>query len=84
MSPTNEMRLELLQSVPPNMWVALSPDESNIVAIGESFAEVAILSELAGFFDPVILKTQAECASMTVQSARAPVSSRPERWMAAS
>jgi len=57
MSPQHENRLELLQLAPPNRWIAISHDESNIVAVGESYSEVAILSELAGIYNPVILKT---------------------------
>jgi hypothetical protein len=58
MSPENKLRLELLQSAPLNKWIALSEDESKIVAIGDTFGEVSERSDLAGCSDPVILKTQ--------------------------
>ena len=57
MSSENVVLSEILQMAPQNKWIALSPDASNIVAVGESFSEVSTLSELAGFFDPVIMKT---------------------------
>jgi len=50
-------RLEALRSAPLNAWVALSEDESRIVATGASYAEVVAKSENAGVTDPVIVKT---------------------------
>jgi hypothetical protein len=52
-----DSRLEALRSAPLNSWVALSEDESKIVAVGSTFAEVVSNSENAGIADPVILKT---------------------------
>jgi len=57
MSPENEIRLELLRSAPLNRWIALSEDESSIVAIGDTYGEVSELSDLSGVSNPVILKT---------------------------
>jgi hypothetical protein len=57
MSPENKIRLDLLRSAPLNKWIALSEDESTILAIGESFGEVSELIDRAGVSDPVILKT---------------------------
>ncbi|HET9363561.1 MAG TPA: hypothetical protein VFP71_01100 [Candidatus Angelobacter sp.] len=37
--PVASQRLELLRSVPLNKWVALSADETRIVAIGNTFME---------------------------------------------
>jgi hypothetical protein len=37
--PVVSQRLELLRSAPMNTWIALSADESRIVAIGSTFME---------------------------------------------
>jgi hypothetical protein len=66
MSPENRIRLELLRSAPLNKWIALSEDESNIIAIGETYGEVSERSDLAGVSDPVILKTPEEWAPLSV------------------
>jgi hypothetical protein len=60
MSPENEIRLNLLRSAPLNSWIALSNDESRIVAVGKSFVEVSEASDKAGCDDPLILKTPPE------------------------
>jgi len=57
MSSNVTVRSELLRSVPLDSWVALSDDESRIVAVGKSYAEVVQKSDDAGETDPVILKT---------------------------
>jgi hypothetical protein len=66
MSPENKTRLELLRSAPLNKWIALSPDESEIVAIGDTFGEVSDQSDLAGVSDPLILKTPEQWAPISV------------------
>ena len=38
-------------------WIALSPDESTIVATGSSYAEAVENSETAGVSDPLLIKT---------------------------
>jgi len=65
-SPANAIRLEVLRSAPLNRWIALSEDESHIVAIGETYSEVSERSDLAGVFDPVILKTPQQWAPLSV------------------
>ena len=50
-------RLELLREAPLDSWIALSEDESSIVATGSTYSEVVRNSENAGIEDPVILKT---------------------------
>jgi hypothetical protein len=52
-----DIRLELLRKAPLDSWIALSEDETKIVAVGATFEEVARKSELAGVSDPVLLKT---------------------------
>jgi hypothetical protein len=65
-SPENQIRLELLRSAPLNKWIALSEDESSIIAVGETYSEVSERSDLAGEADPVILKTPQEWAPLSV------------------
>ena len=57
MSATEIARLKVLQSAPLNSWIALSDDETRIVAVGASYEEAAQKSESLGIDDPVILKT---------------------------
>jgi hypothetical protein len=52
-----DRRLELLRTAPLDSWVALSNDETRIVATGSTYSEVVRNSENAGIEDPVILKT---------------------------
>jgi hypothetical protein len=66
MSPENEIRLQTLRSAPLNKWIALSADESRIVAIGDTFREASDGSDRAGVSDPIILKTPPEWASLSV------------------
>lgn len=66
MSPENRTRLELLRTAPLNKWIALSEDESRIVAVGDTFGEVSEKSEMAAIADPLILKTPDEWAPISV------------------
>jgi len=66
MSPQTEIRLKLLRSAPLDSWVALSGDESRIVAVGRDYGEVATLSDAAGESDPIILKTPSMWAPLFV------------------
>jgi hypothetical protein len=65
-SPENLIRLEVLRSAPLNKWIALSEDESIIVAVGDTYSEVSERSDLAGVSDPLILKTPAVWAPLSV------------------
>lgn len=49
-------RLEALASAPLDRWIALSADETRIVAEGSTFEEVALAAERAGESDPLILR----------------------------
>jgi hypothetical protein len=51
----SEARLALLAGAPLNRWIALSADETKIVADGATFTEVAEAAERAGESDPLIL-----------------------------
>jgi hypothetical protein len=66
MSPQNASRLKLLQSAPLNSWVALSEDESRIVAVGTTYSEVVERSDNAGVSDPLILKTPEQWSPLSV------------------
>jgi len=52
MSLENAARLELLRSAPLNSWIALSEDETRIVATGTTYSEVVERSERAGVSNP--------------------------------
>ena len=56
-NPLSDPRFEALQSSPLDSWIALSEDETRIVAVGSSYAEVVEASEKAGVSDPVLVKT---------------------------
>jgi hypothetical protein len=66
MSPKAERRLNALRSAPLDSWVALSEDETTIVAVGKTYKEAADNSDLAGCSDPLIVKTPAAWASLSV------------------
>ena len=55
MEPETGSRLtELLASAPPGKWVALSFDETKIVAVADTFGDAARAAELEGETEPVI------------------------------
>ena len=54
---TEDRRLELLRSAPLDSWIALSEDETVIVASGATYEEVVLNSEKAGVADPLVIKT---------------------------
>ena len=51
-----ESRLAALTSAPLNRWIALSADETRIVADADTFEEVATAAERNGEPDPIILR----------------------------
>lgn len=51
----SKSRLEVLLAAPPERWVALSSDETRIIAEGATFEEVAGLAERSGEPDPLIV-----------------------------
>jgi hypothetical protein len=57
MANQSNPRLEALRSAPLDKWIALSEDESKIVAVGSTYEEAVKNSETAGVSDPVLLKT---------------------------
>ena len=66
MPATTSPRAKLLRSAPLDAWIALSDDETQIVATGASYKEVVANSEKAGVDDPVILKTPARWLPFSV------------------
>ncbi len=66
MSPETAIRLKVLQSAPLNSWIALSEDESRIVAIGSDYCEVSDKADAAGEGDVLILKTPISWTSLSV------------------
>ena len=53
-------RIEVLENAPPNSWIALSEDESRVVAIAATYSEAVELAAKAGIEDPVLIKTPEE------------------------
>jgi hypothetical protein len=66
MSPESAARLKALEAAPLDSWIALSEDESHIVAVGRDYAEVSAKAEAAGETDPLILKTPPTWAPLSV------------------
>jgi len=62
----NDPRLEALRTAPLNSWVALSEDETKIVAVGATYDEVVKNSEMAGASDPILIKTPKDWASFSL------------------
>jgi hypothetical protein len=50
-------RADALLNAPLDRWVALSEDESRIVAVGSTFDEAAQKAEALGITNPIIVKT---------------------------
>ena len=66
MKAQEDARLDVLRSAPLNSWIALSEDESKIVAVGSTFSEVVTNSEKVGVSDPIIIKTPKAWAPLSV------------------
>ena len=52
----SEARLSALTSAPKDRWIALSADESRVVADGATFDEVATVAARSGEADPLIIR----------------------------
>jgi len=50
-------RVELLRSAPLDSWLALSADETRIIAIGSTFTEADAIAKKSGERDYVLTKT---------------------------
>jgi hypothetical protein len=66
MSNQIDLRFEALKTAPLDCWVALSEDETKIVAVGSSYDEAVKKSEKAGVSDPVLVKTPKAWHSIAV------------------
>jgi hypothetical protein len=53
----NTPRSEALRSAPSDSWVAMSEDETRIIATGATYEEVSKRLDEAGVKDSVIIKT---------------------------
>ena len=62
----SDPRLEALRSAPLDSWVALSEDETRVVAVGATYEEAVRNSERVGVSDPVIVKTPKRWLSLNV------------------
>jgi hypothetical protein len=65
-SPQAIIRLELLRSAPLDRWIAISEDESRIIAVAETYSDVSRLADDAGEPDSIILKTPAAWEPISV------------------
>jgi hypothetical protein len=54
---TENRRLELLRSAPMNSWLALSADETRIVATGKTFMEADTVAKKSGEKNYVLTRT---------------------------
>lgn len=63
---TIDARLEALRSAPLNSWIAFSPDETKIVAVGSSYSEAVAKSEQAGVEEPLIVKTPPDWSPLSI------------------
>jgi hypothetical protein len=59
-------RVEALRNAPLNSWIALSEDESTVIASGATYEEVVRESERVGSVDPIILKTPREWSPISL------------------
>jgi hypothetical protein len=50
-------RADALLNAPLDRWIALSEDESEIIAVGSTFDEAAQKAKAQGVSDPIIVKT---------------------------
>lgn len=50
-------RVKILREAKPNSWIALSSDESKLLATSESYAEAVKIAEAAGETEPVLIRT---------------------------
>ena len=66
MTATSAARLEILRSAPLDAWIALSEDESRLVAVGTDYGDVSEKADAAGEPNAVILKTPPVWAPFSV------------------
>jgi len=64
MSP--QERIQVLQSAPPNSWLALDANETKIVGQGDSYQVAVEMAERSGEQDPVLIKTPDQWMQMVL------------------
>ena len=69
----DDPRFEALKSAPLDSWIALSEDETAIVAVGSSYDEAVRKSETAGVLDPVLVKTPKAWHTIAVCESKTPI-----------
>ncbi len=52
-----EERIKILKDALPNSWIALSADESRVLASGQTYSDAVKLAEAKGESEPVLIKT---------------------------
>ena len=57
LSERGRIRFDILQQAPLDQWIALSHDESKMVAASTDLDDAVALSEAAGEYDPIMIKT---------------------------
>jgi hypothetical protein len=50
--------LDLIEGIPPRTWVALSADESRVVATGSSYGEAVDNAEANGEMHPILMMSR--------------------------
>ena len=65
-SMSDDPRFDALKSAPLDSWIALSEDETAVVAVGSTYDEAVKKSESAGVSDPVLVKTPKAWHSIAV------------------
>ncbi len=63
-------RVELMRSVPPDSWIAMSKDESRIVGVGRTFLEADSTARSAGESDYFITRAPDVWSSKVFHLAR--------------
>ena len=63
---STQERLKVLVDAKPNTWLALSHDESRVVAQGVDYAQTVGTAEEAGESDPVLIKIPYEWNPMVL------------------
>jgi hypothetical protein len=62
----NSPRIDALRGAPPDAWIALSEDESRIIASGATYDEVVQKSQEMGVEEPILIKTPKNWLSFSV------------------
>jgi hypothetical protein len=63
---STEERLKMLREAEPGSWLALSSDESHLVASAKTLDEVLDRAEMAGHSDPLIVKAPTTLAPLVL------------------